>query len=83
MENVPNDIEENGHGFTKLNAMRVMLNEMKTLLGKIQNCRALKARVLKKRTLKIRTPITFDPQITGRATMGMRFKNNFTAWRKV
>ena len=45
MENVPNDVEENGHGFTKLNAMRVMLKEMKTLLRKMQNCRALKARV--------------------------------------
>ena len=70
----------NSHGFTKLNAIRVMLNEMKTLLGKMQNCRVLKAR-----TLKVRTPMTFemtfDPQITGRATMGVRFKNNFTAWR--
>ena len=64
--NVPNDVEENDHGFTKLNAMRVMLNEMKTLLGKMQNCRALKVRVLKARTLKVRAPMTFDPQITGR-----------------
>ena len=87
MENVPNDVEQSGHGFRKLNAMRVMLNKMKTLLGRMQNCRALKARVLKARTLKVRTPMafemTFDPQIAGRATMGMRFKNNFTAWRKV
>ena len=87
VENVPNNVEENSHGFTKLYAIRVMLNEMKTLLGKLQNCRALKALVLKARTLKVRTPMTFemtfDPQITGRATMGMRFKNNFTAWREV
>ena len=69
VENVPSDVEDNGHGFTKPNAMRVMVNGMKTLLGKMQNCRALKARVLKARTLKVRTPMTFemtfDPEITG------------------
>ena len=53
MGNVRNDVEENGHGFSKLNAIRVMLNEMKTLLGKMQNCRALIARVLKARALKV------------------------------
>ena len=79
VENVPNHVEDNGHGFTKLNVMTVMLNDIKTLLEKMQNCRVL----------KVRTPMTFemtfDPQITGRATMGMRFKNNphFPAWREV
>ena len=42
-------MEENGHSFIKLNAIivRVMLNEMKILLGKTQSCRALKAQFLK------------------------------------
>ena len=37
VQNVANDVEENGHDFTKLNAIRVMFNKIKTLLGKMQN----------------------------------------------
>ena len=42
VENVPNDVEVNRHGFTKLNAMRLMLNNMKPLLVKMQNSRGMR-----------------------------------------